>query len=66
LYAPAGPCLLSCEIAIENLIQKPPNFTKNKATNLVFIKDRAENSKAAQKSGFDGILFTRRNSCRKN
>ena len=35
------------------------------ATSIIFIDDRAENIEAAQKLGFDAILFTSQNQLQK-
>jgi putative hydrolase of the HAD superfamily len=62
LYAPFHPCLLSCEIGLEKpdpkiyeILLKEMNLP---ACSMIFIDDRAENIEAAEKLGFDAILFT--------
>lgn len=62
LYQPFDPCLLSCEIGFEKPDPKIYEVLLKKmqlpAQNIVFIDDRVENVEAAQKLGFDAILFT--------
>ncbi|MBX9923365.1 MAG: HAD family phosphatase [Rhabdochlamydiaceae bacterium] len=61
LYEPFDPCLLSCEIGLEkpdlkiyDVLLKKMNLP---AKDIVFVDDRLENVEAAQKMGFDAILF---------
>ncbi len=61
LYEPFEPCLLSCEIGVENpdlkayeLLLKTLNLP---AKDVVFIDDRPENVEAAKTLGLDAILF---------
>jgi putative hydrolase of the HAD superfamily len=69
LYAPFDPCLLSCEIGLEKPDPKIYEFLLKEmelsATSIIFIDDRAENIEAAQKLGFDAILFTSQNQLQK-
>lgn len=62
LYEPFDPCLLSCEIGLEKPDPKIYDVLLKKmnlpAKEIVFIDDRIENIEAAQKLGFDAILFT--------
>lgn len=62
LYEPFDPCLLSCEIGLEKPDPKIYDILLKKmnlpAKNIVFVDDRLENVEAAQKMGFDAILFT--------
>jgi len=62
LYEPFDPCLLSCEIGLEKPDPKIYDVLLKKmnlpAKEIVFIDDRLENIEAAQKLGFDAILFT--------
>lgn len=70
LYAPFDPCLLSCEIGLEKPDPKIYEFLLKTmalpATSIVFIDDRIENIEAAQKLGFDAILFTSQNQLQKS
>jgi putative hydrolase of the HAD superfamily len=69
LYAPFDPCLLSCEIGLEKPDPKIYEFLLKEmelpASSIIFIDDRAENIEAAQKLGFDAILFTSQNQLQK-
>lgn len=62
LYAPFDPCLLSCEIGLEKPDPKIYEFLLKEmqlpAANIIFVDDRIKNVEAAQKLGFDAILFT--------
>lgn len=62
LYEPFDPCLLSCEVGLEKPDPKIYGVLLKKmnlpAKEIVFIDDRLENIEAAQKLGFDVILFT--------
>lgn len=61
LYEPFDPCLLSYEIGLEKPDPKVYEYLLKKlalpAEDVVFIDDRLENIEAAQKFGFDAILF---------
>ncbi len=69
LYTPFQPCLLSCEIGMEKPDPKIYEFLLQKmelpSTKIIFVDDRAENIEAAQKLGFDAILFTSQNQLQK-
>jgi putative hydrolase of the HAD superfamily len=62
LYAPFDPCLLSCEIGLEKPDPKIYEFLLKElqlpANHIIFIDDKSENVEAAQKLGFDTILFS--------
>lgn len=61
LYEPFDPCLLSCEMGVEKPDPKIYDILLKKmnlpAKEIVFIDDKLENIEAAQKLGFDAILF---------
>lgn len=62
LYKPFEPCLLSCEIGLEKPDPRIYGLLLRKmhlpAKEIIFVDDKLENIEAAQKLGFDAILFT--------